>query len=223
MWGTIFNAGMIILGSGLGLLFKKGLKPAYHQTLLQALGLCVILLGISTASTSLQKSSLPVLFIVSLTVGSLLGQALHLEERFETLTKKLGSTETSGAITTGILLFCLGSLSILGPFKAALDHDYTYLITNGLLDGITSLILASAYDFAIAICGVVLFFWQGSLYLIALSLAGSISSTLMTELSIIGGILIFVSGTNILKLTKISVLNLLPSLLIPPLYLLFWH
>ncbi len=55
MWGTIFNAGMIILGSGLGLLFKKGLKPAYHQTLLQALGLCVILLGISTASTSLQK------------------------------------------------------------------------------------------------------------------------------------------------------------------------
>ena len=153
----------------------------------------------------------------------MLGQALHLEERFETLTKKLGSTETSGAITTGILLFCLGSLSILGPFKAALDHDYTYLITNGLLDGITSLILASAYGFAIAICGVVLFFWQGSLYLIALSLAGSISSTLMTELSIIGGILIFVSGTNILKLTKISVLNLLPSLLIPPLYLLFWH
>lgn len=223
MWGTIFNAGMIILGSGSGLLFKKRLKPAYHQTLLQALGLCVILLGINSASTSLQKSSLPVLFIISLTVGSLIGQALHLEERFETLLQNFGTAETTGGITTGILLFCLGSLSILGPFKAALDHDYTYLITNGLLDGITSLILASAYGFAIAFCGIVLFFWQGSLYLVALSLADSISSSLMTELSIIGGILIFVSGLNILKLTKISVLDLLPSLLIPPLYFLFWH
>ena len=117
MWGTIFNAGMIILGSGLGLLFKKGLKPAYHQTLLQALGLCVILLGISTASTSLQKSSLPVLFIVSLTVGSLLGQALRLEERFETLTKNWAQLKLVGRSRLGSYSFALVRFRSLDHLK----------------------------------------------------------------------------------------------------------
>ncbi|WP_304651889.1 DUF554 domain-containing protein [uncultured Ligilactobacillus sp.] len=223
MWGTLFNTSMIFLGSALGAFFKEKLKPAYHHTLMQALGICVILLGLNSASTNLQKSTYPVLFIISLTLGSVIGQLLHLEDKFNDLVKRFGSAKTSNGLTTGILLFCIGSLSILGPFEAALDHDYTYLITNGLLDGITSVILASAYGFSIALCGAVLFFWQGSLYLLALSLHNVLSTSLMTEISIVGGLLIFASGLNILKLTKISIVDLLPSLLIPPIFFLFWH
>lgn len=223
MWGTFFNVGMIFLGSAVGSIFKKGLGARYHRIVMQALGLCALMIGLNSTLTNMQKSQLPVLFIVSLVTGGVIGQALKLEDRFDQLTARLGGSRASSGLSTGILLFCVGSLSILGPFEAALNHNYTYLLTNGLLDGITSIILASAYGWVIALCGVVLLIWQGSLYLCALFFASAISPALMAEVSIVGGILIFVAGLNILKLTKISVLNLLPSLLIPPLVLLFWH
>ena len=90
-----------------------------------------------------------------------------------------------------------------------------------MLDGVTSTVLASGYGICIAACAPVLFCWQGSIYLLAKLCATAISTTLLTELSIVGGILILASGINILGLKKISIMNLLPSLLIPPIGLLF--
>ncbi len=104
----------------------------------------------------------------------------------------------------------------MGPIEAALKHDYTFLFTNGMLDGITSIVLASTFGFGIAIAAGVLFCWQGSLYVLALILKGALSAALLNEITIVGGILILASGLGMLKIKQFSTLNLLPALLVPP-------
>lgn len=216
MIGTIFNVGMILVGCTIGSLFKKGIKPAYHDILMQALGLAATVIGINAVVQRMPQSKYPVLFIVSLAVGGLIGQALDLQGRFDKLVGRFSGGNLSEGLATAILLYCIGSLSILGPIEAALKHDYTFLFTNGMLDGITSIVLASTFGFGIAIAAGVLFVWQGSLYVLALVLQGALSTPILNEITIVGGILILGSGLGLLNIKKINTLNLLPSLVIPP-------
>lgn len=223
MLGTIFNTMMIIVGSIIGSIFKNGIKDEYHQILMQAMGLAAMGLGINALVQHLPSSKYPVLFIVSLAIGGLLGQKLNLESKFNALVNKYSKGNLAEGLSTAILLFCIGSLSILGPIEAALKKDYTYLLTNGILDGITSIVLATTFGIGIAISGIVLFLWQGSIYLIASLMENSINTDLLNELTIIGGILILASGLSILGIKKCNTLNLLPSLIIPIIGFLFIH
>ena len=216
MIGTLFNVGMILVGCPVGSLFKKGIKPAYHDILMQALGLAATVIGINAVVQRMPQSKYPVLFIVSLAVGGLIGQALDLQGRFDKLVGRFSGGNLAEGLATAILLYCIGSLSILGPIEAALKHDYTFLFTNGMLDGITSIVLASTFGFGIAIAAGVLFVWQGSLYVLALVLQGALSTSILNEITIVGGILILGSGLGLLNIKKINTLNLLPSLVIPP-------
>lgn len=216
MIGTLFNVGMILVGCTVGSLFKKGIKPAYHDILMQALGLAATVIGINAVVQRMPQSKYPVLFIVSLAVGGLIGQALDLQGRFDKLVGRFSGGNLAEGLATAILLYCIGSLSILGPIEAALKHDYTFLFTNGMLDGITSIVLASTFGFGIAIAAGVLFVWQGSLYVLALVLQGALSTSILNEITIVGGILILGSGLGLLNIKKINTLNLLPSLVIPP-------
>ncbi|QOY35281.1 DUF554 domain-containing protein [Anaerobacillus isosaccharinicus] len=220
MFGTIFNVIMILLGSILGSILKKGIKDEYHNILMQAMGLVALGLGINALVQHLPSSKYPVLFIVSLAVGGLIGQRLDLESKFNALVNKYAKGNLAEGLATAILLFCVGTLSILGPVEAALNRDYTYLLANGMLDGITSIVLASTFGIGIAVSAIVLFFWQGSIYLIANFIGNYINQDLMNEVSIIGGILIIASGLSILGIKKCNTLNLLPSIMIPP--LVFW-
>jgi uncharacterized protein len=220
MFGTIFNTLTIVVGSVIGSIFKKGIKHEYHNILMQAMGLVAIVLGIEAVVHHLPSSKYPVLFIVSLAIGGLIGQKLNLEVRFNNLVNKFSKSNLAEGLSTAILLFCIGSLSILGPIEAALKKDYTYLLANGILDGITSIVLASTFGIGIAIAGIVLFIWQGSIYLITTLLEGAINHSLLNELSIVGGILILASGLNILEIKKFKTLNLIPSLLVSPLLFL---
>jgi len=221
MIGTIFNVCMILVGSFVGSYFKKGIRPAYNEILTQALGLAAIAIGLNAVVQHMPKSHYPVLFIVSLAVGGLIGQALNLEKRFDNLVAKFSKPKEGGGnnlaegLATGILLYCIGSLSILGPIQAALNKDYTFLFTNGMLDGITSIVLASTFGIGMALAAVAVFTWQGSIYLIAMLLQNSINNNMITELTIVGGILIMASGLGLLNIKKIKVLNLLPSLVVP--------
>lgn len=149
MIGTIFNTCMILGGSILGSLFKKGMKEKYHEILMQALGLAVVALGLNTVVKHMPHSRYPVLFILSLAVSDVIGSFLDLDSRFDSLVSKHSNGQAVQGISTGILLFCIGTLSILGPVNAALNHDYTYLFTNGMLDGVTSTVLASRYGICI--------------------------------------------------------------------------
>lgn len=223
MFGTFFNVGMIIAGSIIGSIFKKGIKDKYHSILMQAMGLVAMGLGINAIVQHLPSSKYPVLFIVSLAIGGIIGQKLDLETRFNALVNKYSKGNLAEGLSTAILLFCIGSLSILGPVEAALKGDYTYLLANGMLDGITSIVLASTFGIGIAVAAIVLFCWQGSIYLIALLMENSLSNALLNEITIVGGILILASGLSILGIKKCNTLNLLPSLLIPPLVFLIMH
>lgn len=218
MIGTIVNCTAIIIGSILGTILKNGIKEKYKDIMLKAMGLSAALLGVSSAVKGINDSNYPVLFIISLAIGGLIGEALALEKRVNNLTSKFSKGNLIEGLSTAVLLFCAGALSILGPLESALNGNNTLLYTNAILDGITSVVLASNYGIGIGISAFVLFIWQGSIYLCADIISPYITPALLNEISIIGGVLILSSGLNILQINKINVLNLLPSLLVPVTY-----
>ncbi len=218
MIGTIVNTGTILAGSIIGSVIRKGIKEEYQGALYNAMGLAASVLGINAVVGNMPDSEYPVLFILSLALGSLLGTMADLDGRFQSLVGRFSHSDLGQGLSTGILLYCIGTLSILGPIQSALNNDHTYLFTNATLDLITSMVLASTYGMGMALAAVVLFIWQGSIYLSAGLLAGFISPELMTEVSIVGGVLIFSSGLSILGIRDCKTLNMLPSLLVPVLW-----
>lgn len=215
MIGTFVNTGTILLGSLLGSCIKKGLPDRYQTILYDAMGLSATGLGINAIVQNMPNSNYPVLFIFSLALGGVIGTVLNLDERFKNWTSRYSKTDIGQGLSTAVMLFCIGTLSILGPVESALHGDHTYLFTNAALDFVTSLVLASTYGIGIIFAAFVLFVWQGSIYMLAGQVSVFLTPEFMTELSIVGGFLIFASGLSILKIKSIRTLNLLPALLIP--------
>ena len=215
MLGTIVNTITIVTGSLIGSIVRKGIQEKYQEALYTAMGLAATALGINTIVSNMPNSQYPVLFIISLAAGSLLGTILDIDGNFQKRTGKFASSQLGQGLSTAILLFCIGTLSILGPIQSALYGDHTFLLTNATLDFVTSMVLASTYGMGIALAAVVLFLWQGAIYLGAGFLAPFLSAELLTEISIIGGILIASSGIGILGLKDCKTLNMLPALLMP--------
>lgn len=214
MLGTITNTIAIIAGSAIGAVTKKKLSPKTEKALFSAIGLCALCLGISVFCTNNPQSEYPVLFIVSLALGTLIGTALNLDDKFKNLTSKMGGDDFSKGLSTAILLFCIGTLSILGPIQSALYQNNTFLYTNAMLDFVSSIILSCAYGIGIMWAGVVLFLWQGSIYLAATFLGQYMSQSFFNELCIVGGILILSSGLSILNIKDLKTMNMLPSLIV---------
>ncbi|OJG59165.1 membrane protein [Enterococcus italicus DSM 15952] len=186
----------------------------FQKILLQAMGLVAIAIGLHTTVVNLEKSQYPIVFILSLAIGAVIGESLQIQQRMNSKIDQGTNGSLASGLTTAVLLFCIGSLSILGPIQAAINHDYTFLITNGVLDGITSIVLAATFGFGIMWAALVLFIWQGSIYLVAFLFQQSLDPTLFVEPMIIGGILIFASGLAILKIKELPTLNLLPGLFV---------
>ena len=218
MLGTFVNVGCIAAGSILGSILKKGIKEQYREALFNAMGLAAVGLGMNAVVKNMADSTYPVLFIVSLALGSLIGSIIDLDKRFNGLADRLSLGETAKGISTGILLFCIGTLSILGPIQSALYGDHTYLFTNATLDLVTSMVLASTYGIGIILTAGVLFCWQGGIYLLACLLGNFMSPEMMTELSLVGGFLIASSGFSILGMKDFKTMNMLPALLIPVIF-----
>lgn len=215
MIGTIANTATILAGSLVGSRLKSGLGEKYKEALMNGMGLAATLLGVNSVVQAMPESRYSVLFIVSLAVGGVLGTAISLDTLFQKAVNRLplaGGSELGKGLSTAILLFCAGTLSILGPMESALKGDNTYLFTNAVLDGITSTVLASTFGIGIALAALVLFCWQGAIYLLAGAIAPYVTSDLLTELSLVGGALIFSSGLGILGIKQIKTLNYLPAL-----------
>lgn len=225
MLGTIVNTATIIAGAVMGSYMKRGIKPQYQQALFNAMGLCSLALGFNAFCQNMPKSNYPVLFIVSLAAGSLIGFMLNLDGKFKKLVdrkkkKKDGDAPLSEGLSTGILLYCIGTFSMVGPVLSALYGDNTYLYTNATLDLITSAVLATTYGIGMVWAAPVLFCWQGLFYLMAKLSADAISDDLRTELCIVGGVLIVASGLSILKIKDCKTINMLPAFLIIVLFFL---
>ncbi|MCR5314738.1 MAG: DUF554 domain-containing protein [Bacteroidaceae bacterium] len=227
MLGTIVNTSTIVLGSLIGATLKRGIKQQYQQVVFVALGLCSVALGLNAFVRFMPQSHNPVLFILSMAIGGLIGVGLQLTERFERLVNRKRTTSDDSApklsegLSTGILLYCIGTFSMLGPVNSALLGDNTYLYTNATLDFVTSMVLSATYGYGMVLAAPVLFCWQSAFYLTAKFSAAAISDDLITELSLVGGLLILASGLTILKVKDCKTLNLLPALFIPVVFFIF--
>ncbi len=226
MIGTIVNTATIIAGAILGAVLHRGIKEKYKQVLYTGLGLASLAIGLNATISHFSQSQYPVLFIVSLAIGGLIGTALDIDGRFKNLVDRF-SRQSEGkrnrladGLATAILLYCIGPLSMLGPVISALKGDHTFLFTNATLDFVSSAVFASTYGIGMVLAAPVLFCWQGMFWLIAHISASAISDALMAELLIVGGLLITGSGLSLLQLKDCRTLNLLPSLLIPVIWFL---
>jgi uncharacterized membrane protein YqgA involved in biofilm formation len=224
MTGTIVNTVTIIAGAIIGSILHRGIKEKYKQVLYTGLGLASLAIGLNATISHFSQSQYPVLFIVSLAVGGVVGTALDIDGRFKRVVNrrsKSGADARLGdGLSTAILLYCIGPLSMLGPVIAALKDDHTFLFTNATLDFVSSTIFASTYGLGMVLAAPVLFLWQGMFYLIAHVSSTAISEALMAELLIVGGLMITGSGLGLLNLKDCKTLNLLPSLLVPVVWFL---
>jgi len=232
MIGTIVNTCTIIAGTLVGVALHKGIKERYKTALYDALGLACFAIGLNAVVTNLPKSQYPVLFIAAMAIGSVAGVALDIDGRFKRLVnsrKKTGDDTAApvgnlaDGLATATLVYCIGPLSMLGPVISALQGDNTFLFTNASLDLVTATVFGSTYGIGMLLAAPVLFLWQGLFYGVAMLSSTAVSESLMAELLIVGGLLITGSGLSLLRIRDCHVLNMLPALLVPPLwYLIMW-
>ncbi len=241
MIGTIVNTCSIVAGTILGTLLHRGVKEQYKRVLYDGLGLASLAIGLNATISNLPKSQYPVLFIVAIALGGVLGTAMDIDGRFRRLVDRKSKKETAGetedaalqgstrgrggrrlsdGLSTAILLYCIGPLSMLGPVISALKGDNTFLFTNATLDFVSSAVFASTYGFGMVLAAPVLFCWQGMFYLVAQLSSQAVSDALMSELLIVGGLMITGSGLSLLGLKDCKTLNLLPALAVPVLWFL---
>ena len=228
MTGTIVNTCTIILGTILGTLLHRGIKEKYKRVLYDGLGLASVAIGLNATISHLPKSQYPVLFVLSMALGGVIGTRLDINGRFHRLVERRsraqGSAGKGGSLADGlataILLYCIGPLSMLGPVVSALKGDNTFLFTNATLDLVSSMIFASTYGMGIIFSAPVLFLWQGTFYLIASLSHEAIYPAMMADLLIVGGLLITASGLSLLGIKNIKTLNYLPALLVPVIWYL---
>lgn len=218
MFAIIINAVAVIVGSAIGALFRKSISEKYINVLNTAMGLCALVLGVNVAIENMQKTQYPVLFIFCLSMGGLLGTVLKLDQRMESTTRKMSSSNLSQGITTAVLLCCVGTLAMMGPVMSALYGDDTYLMTAATLNLVTMIVVASSYGFGVVITSVIVLVWMSSIYGIAMLSRTFISEELIAEVSLVGGILIAASGLGVLHIKDCKTINLLPALFMPILF-----
>ena len=222
MLAILINAVAIILGSAIGALARKGIREKYINVLNTAMGLAALVLGVNVAMNNMSKSEYPVLFIFCLSLGGLLGTLLRLDQRMEKATSVMGKgANVTEGITTAVLLCCVGTLAIMGPVNAALNGDNTFLMTLATMNFVTMIVIASSYGFAVSVTSIIVLVWLSSIYGIAKVSQSFISQELITEVSIVGGVLIAASGLGVMHIKDCKTINLLPALIMPMLFFLF--
>jgi uncharacterized protein len=225
MLGNYVNTLTIILGSILGLLVHKGLKEEYKTIVMQAIGLSVLFIGATTAIGGLlNPESESILFIISLVIGGIFGEIIGIEKGLEKLgallQRKVGSGEHNVArgFVTASLIFCVGTMAIIGSLESGLRGNYDMLFAKSVLDGITAMILATTLGIGVIFSAAAVFIYQGAIILFASSLEPFLTTQVIREISIIGGILILGIGLNMMEIKKIKTANLLPAIFVPVIY-----
>ncbi len=220
MLGTVVNVCAILLGCALGLLLRKGLPQRLRDTVMQGLGLCVILIGLSGAI----GTSDTMCVIISVVLGGLLGAAVNVEKRLENLgnltQQKLarGGDGFARGFVTASLVYCVGAMAIMGALDSGLKSDHATLIAKSALDGISAIIFASTLGPGVALSALTVLIYQGSITLMAGWLKPLLTDVIITEMSAVGGLLIVGIGLNMLFDKHIAVGNLLPAIFVPMAY-----
>lgn len=218
--GTIVNSGAIVLGSIIGLFFKRGLPEKWQQTMMNSIALCIVIIGIQMA----MKTGNIIIVIISLVIGSIIGEIIDIEERMNRLGILLGSrlskgsSSVAGQIAEGFvnssILFCTGAMAIVGSIQDGLAGDCSTLFAKATLDGIIALILTANVGIGVMLSAVSVGIYQGSITILAGVVEPYITELILQEVTASGGVMIMAIGTNMLRITKIRIGNMLPGMLV---------
>lgn len=230
MVGTLVNAAAVVVGSLLGLLFKKGIPRRISESVQVAVGLAVGVVGISGVLTAMVtvgedgrfSADGTLLLIISLVLGTVLGEALRLEERLDhaglRLEKKLGAEGFSKGLIAATMLYCVGAMSIVGALNDALLGDRSVLYIKSALDGISSVVLAASLGAGVLFSFVPLLLYQGAISLGAGAMVNFFTDDVVNSMCMVGFAIVLCIGINLMKLGKIRTTGMLPALLVPILY-----
>jgi len=218
--GTIVNSLAIVVGSLIGLMFRGGIPEKYNETVMKSIALAVVLIGLKGAF----KTEDVMLVIISLAIGSITGEFLKIEDNLENLgewiEKKVGKKE--GGIAKGFvatsLLFCVGSMAIVGALEGGLSGNHQTLYAKAVIDGISSIIFTSTLGIGVIFSAGAVFIYQGFIAFTASYIKDLLTPEVVREMSAIGGLLILGIGLNILDYKRIKVGNMLPAIFIPLIY-----
>jgi len=223
MTGTLVNTGAIILGSAIGLAIHSRLSPKIVNIVFQGIGLITITIGISM---SLKTENL-ILAVVSIVIGSVIGQLIDLDKYIRRLSDYLqtknkkasrqnntGQSKFTEGFVTASMLFCVGSMAILGAIEDGMGNEPNLLLTKSVMDGICSIALASSFGICIMFSSVPVLIYQGSLTLFAAFIMRYMNEYMAANMTGVGGILLIGLGITILKIKEINVTNMLPALVI---------
>ncbi|MBU1161842.1 MAG: DUF554 domain-containing protein [Proteobacteria bacterium] len=220
MLGTIVNTLAIIVGSLLGIVFRGGIPNKYQVTIMQAISLAVILIGLKMAF----KTDAILLVIFSLVIGSLFGEFLKIEDRLENLGKRLetkfakGGNGIAKGFVVASLVYCVGSMAIVGSMESGLTGNHQTLFAKSALDGLSSIIFASTFGIGVLFSSISVFVYQGILTLTSTLMTPFLIAPVINQMSGVGGLLIMAIGFNLLEIKIIRVGNMLPAIFIPLIY-----
>jgi uncharacterized membrane protein YqgA involved in biofilm formation len=216
MQGTLINAAAVIVGSTLGLIVQSRLPKKITKITFQGIGLFTLFMGIQMAL----KTNQVLLMVFSIVLGSIIGELLNIEKHLNKIgefikSKTPAKTATfSEGFITAFLLFCMGSMSILGSIEDGLGHEPTLLLAKSVLDGFSSLALAATLGIGVLFSVFPLLIFQGGITLFAAYITNFLGNSIIVELSAVGGLLLIGLAINILEIKHIKVTNMLPSLLV---------
>lgn len=224
MIATVANAVLVLLGGLLGLLFRKKINMRFTDALMSGMAFVVAVIGISGAV----KTGDILGMIVCMAAGILIGELVNIEKRLDALGNFLRrrftkdsageSTFTQGFVSAS-LLFCVGSMAIMGALEAGVNHNYTIILSKAVIDCIAAFSMAAALGVGVSFSALSVILYQGLLTLAAVAVAPYLSQTVVTEMSAVGGVLLIAVAFNMLDLgKKVRVANMLPAMFLPLLY-----
>ena len=224
MIGTLINTIAILLGTAVGLLARKSLNDRLKDTVVQGEGLCVILIGLSSALQTADTMCV----IICIVVGGLIGSAVNIERRLNqlggVLEKRFAAGQQEGSIARGFvsasLIYCVGAMAIVGAMDSGLRGDHSTLIAKSMLDGVTSIFLAGSMGIGVGLSAFAVLIYQGLIAILAGWLEPLLTAPIITEMGAVGGLLICGIGLNMIyDEHHIPVGNMLPAIFLPMIYL----
>lgn len=216
MTGTLINAGAIILGSAIGIGLNTRLPERFIKIVFQSIGLFTLFIGVFMAL----KTNNMFLMVMSIVSGSIIGEWINIDKYINNFGDKLKSkfksnnSKFSEGLVTAFLLFCMGSVTILGAIEEGLGGEPNLLLAKSVLDGVSSIALAAALGYGVAFSIIPLLIYQGGLTLLATQFGDYFSENIINELTGVGGLMLIGLSLNILEIKKLKILNMLPALVI---------
>lgn len=229
MTGTLVNCAAVIAGGSIGLIFKKGIKDSYTESVNKSLGLAILIIGLNGVISNMFSvadgkisSSGELLLVVYLVIGTLFGEMLKLEQRFNSFCTKIESKFKAGGFASGFVngtvLFCVGAMAIIGSINDGLRGDSSVLFVKSALDFTTAIIFGATLGFGVIFTFIPLLIYQGGITLLAGSLSGILQGDVLTQLCAVGYSIIMAIGINFIFDKKFKTLNMLPSIFLPVVY-----